>query len=71
LVGRADVAKTRPALELARYRCEHCRRDDGLRVVEGFGQFVVLCPECALGGGFKMVLVHRKTTVIQAKGAGG
>ena len=62
-VSRADVARTRPALERAGYRCEHCRRDDGLRVVEGYGQLVVLCPECVLGGiGFKMVLVHRKNS---------
>ena len=62
-VSRADVVRTRPALERAGYRCEHCRRDDGLRVVEGYGQLVVLCPECVLGGiGFKMVLVHRKNS---------
>lgn len=60
-VPRTDVARTRPALARAGYRCEHCRRDDGLRVVEGYGQLVVLCPECVVGGGFKMVLAHRKT----------
>lgn len=63
-VNRADVAKTRPALDRAGYLCEHCRRDDDLRVVEGRGQLVVLCPECSMGGvAFKMVLVHRKTKV--------
>lgn len=63
-VSRADVAKTRPALERAGYRCEHCKRDDDLRVVEGYGQLVVLCPECSMGGvAFKMVLVHRKMKV--------
>ena len=67
MVSRIDVARTRPALERAQYRCEHCRRDDGLRVVEGYGQIVVLCSECVLGGGFKMVLAHRKTAVVQSK----
>ena len=68
-VSRIDVARTRPALERAQYRCEHCRRDDDLRVVEGFGQLVVLCPECSMGGGFKMVLVHRKTAALRAPSA--
>jgi len=67
-VSRADVTKTRPALERAGYRCECCRREDGLRVVEGFGQFVVICPECALGGGFRMVLAHRKMGALQSAG---
>jgi hypothetical protein len=67
-VSRADVARTRPALERARYRCECCPRDDGLRVVEGFDQLVVLCPECAIGGGFKMVLAHRKVGMLQSTG---
>lgn len=66
-VSKTDVARTRPALERARYRCEHCRRDEGLRVVEGYGQLVVLCPECAMGGGFKVVLAHRKVSVLKQR----
>jgi len=58
-VGRLEVDKTRPALERAGYRCECCPRNDGLRVVEGYGQLVVLCPECAMSNGFRLVLSHR------------
>ena len=64
-VSRADVAKTRPTLERAGYRCEHCRRGDGLRVVEGFGQLVVLCPGCLPSNAFRVVLSRRKAAVRQ------
>lgn len=60
VVSRSDVARTRPALELAGYRCEHCGREDGLRVVEGFGQRVVLCYPDLLGVGFRRVVGRRK-----------
>jgi len=63
LVSRTDVTKTRPALDRAGYRCEHCRSEDGLRVVEGFGQLVVLCPKSVLEDGFKKVLAYRKAQV--------
>ena len=66
-VPRSDVALTRPALERAGYRCEHCRRGDGLRVVDGFGQHVVLCPKCAMDGGFRSVLAHRRAGAIRAR----
>lgn len=60
-VPRTDVAKTRPALERAKYRCECCPRDDGLRVVQGReGELAVLCPECAVTGGLQLVLARRR-----------
>lgn len=68
-VSRSDVDKTRPALALAGYRCECCPRRDGLRVVEGKGEVVVLCPECAMDGGFKLVLAKRNRAAIQARRA--
>ena len=58
-VNRSDVAKTRPALERAGYRCEHCRTGEELRVVEGLGHVVVLCTRCAIGDGFKRALAYR------------
>ena len=64
-VPKTDTAKTRPALERARYCCENCRREDDLRVVEGVGRFeghtAVLCPRCAMGNGFNSVIVCRRT----------
>jgi hypothetical protein len=60
LVARTDVKTSRPALEAAGYRCEVCRRDDGLRVVAGWGQLAVLCPQCRAGSGFQQVLARRK-----------
>lgn len=63
-VPRTDTNRTQPTLERARYCCEHCRRDDGLRVVEGVGknagETAVLCPECALGNRFSAVVTHRR-----------
>lgn len=72
-VPKTDTAKTRPALERARYRCEHCPREDGLRVVEGVGKdrehTAVLCPRCAMGNGFKMVLTYRRQRTLQRQGS--
>lgn len=59
-VPKTEVAKSRPALERAGYRCEGCRLDEGLRVAEGSGQLVVLCPRCGLDDGFNRVLAYRK-----------
>jgi hypothetical protein len=65
LVGRTEVSLSRPALEAARYRCESCRREDGLRVAEGAaGQLVVLCVACAGGDrAFKSVVRLRAIAV--------
>jgi hypothetical protein len=49
VVERDETQVTRKALERAGWRCESCRRDNDLRVVEDrFDAFVVLCLPCRL-----------------------
>jgi hypothetical protein len=53
VVERWEVAVTRLALDRALWRCESCRGDSGLRVVEDRGvRFVVMCLSCRLDAGW-------------------
>lgn len=49
LVSKTDAAATRPVLDRARWQCENCARDDGLRVVEWApGEMQALCARCRM-----------------------
>ncbi len=68
LVSRTEVAKTRPVLERAGWRCEGqgCTRDENLRVVERVGKpREVLCRRCRMGLGD---VVEKLPASIFAKG---
>lgn len=60
LVPKTELAVTRPALERAGYRCEHCLDRSQLRVVRGVEVTMVLCPECRCTGGFEAVFAARR-----------
>jgi hypothetical protein len=46
LIDKTDVAVTRPALDKAGWRCEVCRDDEELRVIDQKGNLRVLCDSC-------------------------
>ena len=48
LVDKTNVAVTRPALEGAHWRCQACRDDENLRVIDIKGVIKVLCDQCRL-----------------------
>jgi hypothetical protein len=48
LIDKKNVAVTRPALEGANWRCQSCRDDENLRVIDQRGVVRVLCDQCRL-----------------------
>ena len=48
LIDKSNVAVTRPALEAAKWRCQGCKDDENLRVVDHRDTIKVLCDTCRL-----------------------
>ena len=48
LIEKSEFKVTRPALEKANWRCQGCRDDEELRVIDHGGVIKVLCNPCRL-----------------------
>ncbi len=64
LVARSDVAVTRPALERAGWRCEHCHDADDLRVIDHRGTILVVCDACRVKVGQPLSPTKVKNTKV-------
>jgi len=65
LVARSDTAVTRPALERAKWRCEHCHDPDDLRVIEHRGTILVVCDACRVKVGQPLSNTQVKNTKVK------